>query len=380
MSKKVLFAASVKPHLLFHAPHMEWFRERGYEVHACARGGPGGPELAHCDRFMDIGIRRSPFRLANIAAYRQLKSIIDENAYDLISCHTPVCGVLTRLAARRARRRGSAVMYTAHGFHFYAGAPIMNWLMYYPAERLCAGVTDMLVTINAEDFAFAKARLPARRVRHMHGVGVDAGAIRAAEADVRRLRDENGVPQDAALLISVGETNRNKNHITVLRALKTLLDRGVDGFRYLICGDGEGFGRLRGQTEALGLAGHVRLLGRRDDVIALLKASDVFLFPSFREGLPKSLMEAMAAGLPAVCSDIRGNRDLIRDGEGGLMARPDDVEGFAAAIQRMMDSPSTRLGMGRENMRAVEPYDLGNVMREYEAIVAEAMELRDGQK
>jgi glycosyltransferase EpsD len=366
MHEKILFVANVRAHFLFHLPYMKYLKDLGYEVHACANGaGFAGEELLPvCDRFFDLPIARRPFGPANLKAYKALKRLIDDNDYKLISCHTPVGGVLARLAARKARKNGTKVMYTAHGFHFYKGAPLMNWLVYYPIERFCAKYTDVLVTINAEDFALAREKLPVRRICRIHGVGVDSESIRAACVDAHEIRRENGIPQEAVLLISVGELNRNKNHAAMLKAVKILRDRGIDGFFYVICGAGATRDALCAQIEASGLATHVRLLGQREDAIALLKSSDVFLFPSFREGLSKALMEAMAAGLPVVCSRIRGNTDLIRQGEGGLLYRPDDADGFAEGIHKLASDVALRAAMGAANAENVKQYDVGETLRE----------------
>jgi glycosyltransferase EpsD len=381
MKKKILFAANIKPHFLFHLPYMRWFQAQGYEVHACARElrpgeahYAGAVALPYCDRFYNIPIERSPFKAGNLAAYRAIKAILAENDYRLITCHTPMGGLLTRLAARKARRRGAAVLYTAHGFHFYKGAPLVNWLVYYPIEKICANRTDVLITINTEDYAFARAHLRPGCVRYVPGVGVETETIAARKAAPSAIREKNGISADAFLVISVGELNRNKNHMLGIEALAKLRDQGVRPW-YLICGEGAARRELTEKIRAYGLESQVRLLGQRQDVVELLHAGDLFLFPSFREGLSKSLMEAMAAGLPVVCSDIRGNRDLIQAGEGGVLVAPADADGCAAAVAALAADPARRREMGLRNLETIRRFSVDSVLQEYAAIYRDVLRL-----
>ena len=359
MSKKVLFVATVlRGHILvFHLPYMKWFQEQGYEVHCCARNDTGveHPEVPFCDRYIDLAFERSPLHPGNRAACRELKALIDRENYALIHCHTPVGGMLARLAAREARNRGTRVLYTAHGFHFYNGAPLINWLLFYPAERFLARLTDLLITINQEDYARAK-RFPAREKVLVEGVGIDTARF-AEPVDRSAVRDSLGLSDDDSVVITVGEHIPRKNHEACIRAVAAL-----SGVTLLFCGVGELMQPLQELAETLGVADRVRFLGFRRDVAALLKASDVFLFPSFQEGLPVSLMEAMAAGLPCVVSRVRGNADLIAEGEGGKLCSPTDAEGFAEALRELLVDPPLREAMADRNVRAIQPYCITRVL------------------
>ena len=188
-NKKVLFTATVvKTHInVFHLPYLKWFKEQGYEVHVAAKNDFVNEPciIPNCDKFYDINFARFPFSKANIKAYKQLKKIITENNYDIIHCHTPVAGVLARLAARNCKK--TTVIYTAHGFHFFKGAPLLNWLIYYPVERFCARFTDKLITINKEDYERAqhfKLRKNGK-VYYVSGVGIDIEKIRNTKVDVQ---------------------------------------------------------------------------------------------------------------------------------------------------------------------------------------------------
>lgn len=361
MSKKVLFVATVlRGHILvFHLPYMQWFREQGYEVHLCARNDTGeeNPTVPFCDQYVDMPFERSPLNPGNLAVYKQLKAIMDEENYALIHCHTPVGGMMGRLCARASRKRGTRVVYTAHGFHFFDGAPALNWLLYYPAERFLAKYTDLLITINEEDSARAK-RFKAGETALVRGVGIELGRF-AMPVDRRAVRAGIGVPERAGVVICVGEHIPRKNHETVLRAVAKVPDA-----RVLFCGVGELEEGLKALAEGLNLGERVKFLGFRKDIGALLAASDVFFFPSFQEGLPVSLMEAMAAGLPCVASKVRGNADLIRQGENGMLRLPLDVEGFAKDVAALLKNKPLREQMGAKNREVIQAYGLDAVRAE----------------
>lgn len=370
MKRKALFVATVlRGHVLvFHLPYMKWFQEQGYEVHLCCRNDTPDPNVTvpYCDRFFELPFERSPLHRGNLAVYRQLKAIIDREQYALIHCNTPVGGMLGRLCARSARKNGTRVVYTAHGFHFFSGAPLKNWLLFYPAERFLSRYTDLLITINGEDYRRAQ-RFHARRVALVNGVGVD---LTRFEQPVDRLaaREALGIAQDTPVVICVGEHSVRKNHETVLRTAALLPDVHV-----LFCGVGEKQPELEALARELDVAQRVSFLGFRKDVPTLLAASDVFLFPSWQEGLPVSQMEAMAAGLPCVVSDVRGNADLISQGEGGFLRKPGDAEGFAEDVALLLGDPALRESMGRRNRREIEKYSLAFVLSQMEALYRELL-------
>ena len=365
MKKKVLFVATVlRGHILvFHLPYMRWFQEQGYEVHCCAGNDTeqAAPVVPFCDRYIDLRFERSPFSPRNAAAYRQLKALIDAGDYALIHCHTPVGGMLARLAARDARKRGTRVLYTAHGFHFYMGAPPLNWLLFYPAERMFSRMTDLLITINREDDARAR-RFHAGETALVSGVGIDLPRFNAP-VDRAAVRAGLGLGAQDRVVITVGEHIPRKNHLACIDAVARL-----DGVTLLFCGVGEQEAMLRAHAEALGVAARVRFLGFRRDVPALLHAADVFLFPSFQEGLPVSLMEAMAAGLPCVVSRVRGSSDLIGQGEGGYLCAPGDVPALAEGLRALVNDPALAAAMGARNRATAAAYALPAVLAQMAAL------------
>lgn len=371
--KKVLFTATVvKTHIMeFHIPYLRMFQEMGWETAVAARNDyedPADCQIPCCDAFYDIPFERHPFRRGNFRAYRMLKQIISEGEYDLIHCHTPVGAMITRLAAAGARRRGTKVIYTAHGFHFFRGAPLINWLAYYPAERLLARLTDVLVTINREDYAFAKKHIHAKRIEYVPGVGVDTEKFRAQSGSRDETRRALGLEPDAFLILTVAEMTRNKNHTTVLKALALLKDcPEFAKMRYLICGQGQRQVQLQAEAAALGVAEHVLFLGYQQDVARLYGCSDLFAFMSYREGLPVALMEAMSSGLPSVCTRIRGNTDLIDDGVDGIFVenRP---RALADAILALYRDPERRARLGSAAAKKASRFDARNVHQQMRKI------------
>ena len=359
--KKVLFTATVvKTHInVFHLPYLKWFKEHGYEVHVAAKNDFINELciIPNCDQYYDINFTRFPFSKANIKAYKQLKKLIRENNYDIIHCHTPVAGVLTRLAARKSKN--TTVIYTAHGFHFFKGTPLLNWLIYYPIERFCARYTDKLITINKEDYGRAK-RFKLRnngKVYYVPGVGINLEKIQNLKVDVKKKKKKLGILENTLILLSVGELNKNKNHEAVLQALSKLKDKN---FIYLICGRGVLKESLERKIQELHLENKAKLLGYRIDVIEILKTADLFIFPSKREGLPVSVIEAMACNLPLIASNVRGNRDLIAKEN---LFEPDDVTALTNLIKKQLDVIATD-GLKKVTYINLEQYSLKNVLKQ----------------
>lgn len=325
---KVLYVATVvKTHIMeFHIPYLKMLKEMGWETAVAARNdyeNPADCVIPYCDTYYDIPFERNPFKPGNIQAYKQLKKIIDEGNYDIIHCHTPVGAMLTRLAAQDARKKGSKVFYTAHGFHFYKGAPLINWLAYYPVEKWLARKTDVLITINKEDYKRAQ-KFKAGKVVYVPGVGIDINKFSKRIGNREEKRTELGLQDTDFVLLSVGELIPRKNHALVLDALEELMKSGnLDDIQYLVCGRGVLSDALKKKASDLGIANHVHFLGYRNDIGEICNASDLFVFMSLQEGLPVALMEAMACGLPVICSDIRGNSDLVMDGVSGALLKND---------------------------------------------------------
>lgn len=370
--KKVLFVATVvKTHIMeFHIPYLKMFKEMGWETAVAARNdyeNPADCVIPYCDTYYNIPFERNPLKPGNLKAYKELKHIIDEGEYDIIHCHTPVGAMLTRLAAKQARKQGTKVFYTAHGFHFYKGAPAINWILYYPVEKWLSRYTDVLITINKEDYERAKT-FKAGKVCYVPGVGIDLKKFNVGYVNKEQKRKEIGVSADDFVLLSVGELIPRKNHEVVIRALSVLkqLDK-LNHIEYVICGRGAYETDLKKLAEGVDVADHVHFLGYRNDISEICNCADLFVFMSHQEGLPVALMEAMACGLPAVCSNIRGNTDLIEDGVTGLLANntPEEV---AESISEMKSDTALRNRVASAALQKIKQFDLSSVEDEMSKI------------
>jgi glycosyltransferase involved in cell wall biosynthesis len=270
----------------------------------------------------------------------------------------------TRLACLKLRKQGTKVFYTAHGFHFYKGAPLKNWIMYYLVEKICSYFTDVLITINKEDYALAQKKMKAKKIEYVPGVGIETKRFLNCELSNEQkleLRKEIGVPENAKLLLSVGELNENKNQKVVLEALSLLKDKNI---HYVIAGTGNKEEYLKKLAKELGLEDRFHLLGHRNDVPKLYKLSDCFVHPSFREGLPVSVMEALCSGLPCVVSKIRGNEDLVEDGVNGFLCNPFNSNDFANAIEKLINDSDLCKKISQSNIEAAERFSVDNINEE----------------
>lgn len=366
--KKVLFVATVvKTHIMeFHIPYLKMFKDLGWETAVAARNDYENPKeciIPYCDTYYNVNFERFPLKPSNITAYRQLRKIINENEYDIVHCHTPVGGVLGRLAASQIRKKGAKVIYTAHGFHFFTGASALNWAIYYPIERIMARYTDALITINKEDYERAK-HFKAKEICYIPGVGVNTEKFSQDTGDALLLRKQLGIPLDAMMLLSVGELNKNKNHKVIIETLARFKGQNI---YYVICGKGPLLEDYQGLATSLGIEKQVILTGYRTDVEKFYQIADVFIFPSYREGLPVSVMEAMISGLPVICSDIRGSRDLVMDSDNIMVSDPDDQNAYAHAIEKLKDVV-VRDRIGVKNKERSKQYFLNTILKKYREI------------
>lgn len=372
MQKRILFCATVDYHFSsFHLPYMKWFKDQGWEVHVAAAGKIN---LPFTDQKFDIPIVRSPFNRNNIKAYNQLKKIIDQNDYKMIHCHTPMGGVLARLAARQARKMGTKIIYTAHGFHFCKGAPLANWLLYYPIEKTLSRFTDCLITINTEDYQLAKRRFKAEKIEHVHGVGVNTEVFKpVGEEQKQQLRERYGYKEEDLILFYAAEFNKNKNQHLLLEAI-ALVKEEVPNAKLLLAGKGHLLKECQELIERLKIKDMVDFLGFRDDVETLLKISDVAVASSLREGLPVNIMEAMACGLPVIATDNRGHRELIKNNKNGWIIEPKKVEEFANKIKVLSKNQELKNMLGNHGRKVIlSTYSTTKVLEEKSRIYKDFM-------
>lgn len=366
MSRRVLFIATVvKKHICqFHIPYLKWFKEQDYEVHVCAKNDYDDRSeclIPYCDQYYDVDFSRSPFDFSNLVAYHSIKEIIEKNDYDLIHCHTPVAAAITRLAARKARKKGTIVLYTTHGFHFFNGSSCISKLYYY-IEKYLIKYTDGIITINSEDYKTASKFCGNKscEVFYVHGMGVDTEKISSMIVDKTKLKQDLKIPDDAIVLLSVSEINKNKNLETTLRAFAEVKDNRL---YYLICGSGNLYNKCEALANELGISDRVIFAGYRYDIFEVVHIADIFLFPSYREGLGVAAIEAMSAGVPLIASDIRGIREYAVNMHNSILLNPDDVTGYSKAIKTLVNDPELREFLGENALKAVEPFELKSSVR-----------------
>ncbi len=380
--KRVLIVASVASMIeQFNMPNIKILQNMGFEVHVAANFKFGNTisaerisefkkELAESNVvYYDLEFSRSVLNLwSNYRAYRKLKKLIFDNKYKLVHCHSPIGGVLTRLVVKKIRERGTKVIYTAHGFHFFKGAPLINWLLYYPIEKWLSKYTDCLITINDEDYELAVNKLKARSVKKVPGVGVDLNKFVPQTLEKKKeLRKQYGYSDDDFILIYVAELNHNKHQDLLVKVVDVLKNK-IPNIKLLLVGAGKLIEDYKQQVRDLKLEEHIHFLGYRKDVPNLMAIADVAVSASRREGLPVNVMEAMATGLPLVVTDCRGNRDLVINGENGFVVGLDDVDAFAGAIERLYNSQELRTKFGRANLEMIKEYSLENVIKYMEEI------------
>ena len=373
MKKRALMYASVASMIQqFNMENIRLLLEQGYEVDVACNlefGSTITPEkiAAMKAELESLGVRvihvPIPRKITAIGgiitSFRMSRQLMAQGEYSLIHCHSPIGGVLCRLANRFSGRYGKAKMiYTAHGFHFFKGAPLANWLIFYPLEWFCSRYTDTLITINHEDHDLAARQFRAGQVAYVPGIGVDLEKYRPDSAGRAEKLAELGLNGADTILVSVGELSVRKNHEVVLRALAREQD---PHYRYLICGLGPLKEQLDRLVEELGISDRVHFLGYRNDIAQILNIADIYVFPSLQEGLPVALMESMAAGKAAACSRIRGNTDLI-EAEGGVLFDPRSVDDCADAIHRVLASDYTR--MGRFNLEKIRGFSRETVEKQ----------------
>ena len=366
---KILLTATVQSHIAqFHKPLIRMLQDMGHRVEVAAKYNLNEKKnltLTEPDAIHEVAFCRSPFSFQIFPAYRQLKALIEKEQYDIVHCNTPVAGILTRLACRKLRKAGKVkVIYTAHGFHFYKGAPKKNWIMWYSIEKVFSRMTDVLITITEEDYRLASEKFSCRVVHH-HGVGANSAKFYPMEQSVcAAFREECGIPPETKVIMNIGELLPNKNQKTAIDAMKQIVSQYPDSI-LLIAGNGPEEAALKLRVEENGLSRHIRFLGYTREVHKYLNICDVLVACSFREGLPLNLMEAMLCGKPIVASDNRGHRELVTIGKTGYLVPPADSHAFAEMICKVLKDASDYKG---EALRKVQPFTDKSVQNEQKAL------------
>lgn len=367
---KILLVATVQSHICqFHKPLAAMLHEHGCEVHVAARNNlaeKNGLKLDFAEQVFDVPFQRSPFSPKNLGAYKQLRKIIGEGGYDIVHCNTPVGGVLGRLAARRARKHGTKVFYTAHGFHFYQGAPKKNWLIWYPVEKLMARFTDKLITINEEDYALARSKFPCEVCR-IHGVGVSTQRyFPHSDEEALAMREKENLGAGDFVILCTGELNENKDQSTLIDAA-VLCKEKIPTIKVLLAGNGPMKNALQERINRTGAAEYIRLLGYRTDLERVVPAADVIVSCSHREGLPINIVEGMLSAKPVIATVNRGHRELVENGKTGYLVPVGDSEKLAEMLTKLYTDANGKQ-LGRAGYEKAQSYTAESVRKELEKI------------
>ena len=364
--KKVLFVATVDSHIRhFHIPYLKYFKEKGYEVHV-ATANDENEKFDYCDKKHTVTFERCPFKPNNIKAIKQMKKLFEEEKFDVVHCHTPMGGVVTRIAAKNFRKNGLKVFYTAHGFHFYKGAPLVNWLVYYPVEKWLARYTDVLITINEEDYNRAK-KFKANKIEKIDGIGVNEQKfhIEMTEEEKNELRKALGISKNDVVLTYVAELIPRKNQALIIEAMKQIVAENKNVKLFLV-GTGILKEQYAKQIKELGLENNVVLTGYRKDVPKIFKITDIVVSTSKQEGLPINLVEAQMSGLPTISTNVRGNNEVTVNEENGYLVN--DKNDLSERILSLCSNKETREKFGENAKENSKKYRLEETLKQMDNI------------
>lgn len=355
--KKVLFIASVAVHFhAFHRPYLKWFYDQGYEVHVACKGDFSDPHVA---KVWNINFARSPLSLSHIRSFLQLKKIINENNYALISCHTPMASALSRVSAISARKKGTPLLYTAHGFHFFRGASVGYWLTYYPIEVALSYLTDAVICINKEDFDLINSKGSASTDYYLiPGIGVSSSRFEPLSMDQKiQLRTALDINKNDFVMIYAAEFIDRKNHKLIVDAI-ALLGSKADNFKVLFAGVGTLMDELKAYVSSCDLDEEIRFLGYVTDIEKYFKVADVALSASKQEGLGINLVEAMMCGAPVIATIDRGHCTVVDDRVNGILFPQNDAKALADAIIELYQNEELRSKMSKEAIKKSAEFEI----------------------
>ncbi|MEH8035161.1 glycosyltransferase [Gallibacterium anatis] len=348
-------------------PPLSTALKMGYEVwFGVNRSNPESLECELPVHLYDSHTYRSLLNLKdNFIAYKNLMNIIQHNDIEVIHCNTPIGGLVGRWGGVRGKVK--KVIYTAHGFHFYKGAPLLNRTLFKWAEMIMARWTDAIITMNYEDYESAKKFKLKKggQVFFVPGVGINTKEYKDTIVDKEQLRFSLGLKQEDFVCISMGDLIARKNYVTAIKAIAQCQDSTI---HYLICGKGPELDNLKQLAKELNIEKQIHFLGFRTDIKELLKIANLFLFTTLQEGLPRSMMEAMASGLPCIASEIRGNVDLLENNKGGFLVSPKNIESISERINYLRAHPDICEEMACNNLQRIKQFDIKEVTKKIEDI------------
>lgn len=364
--KKALYVATVDVHIrTFHLPYLKLLHDNGYEVHVATNGNE---QFQYCDKKYQICIERNPFNINNLKAIRELKNIIEREKYDLIHCHTPMGSVVARIAARKAAKKfNTRVIYTCHGFHFYKGASIKNWLLFYPIEKWLSKYTNTLITINQEDFSLAMKKFKRRckDIRYVPGVGVDSTKFekKLSEENKNNLRKKLKILNKDFVLIYPARLCKDKNQKLLLDFMKIINNKNV---KLLLPGKDEYNGFYQKYVKENKI-NNIIFLGQREDIPDLLSISNLLVASSIREGFGINIVEALASKIPVIAVDNRGHREIVENDINGFIIK-NDVNDLIDKFNRLYYDKDEYNKLKKNSYESSKKYFLKNSLKELKKI------------
>ena len=366
--KRILYVTTISETInAFLVPHIEYLLDNNYEVEcACNIGLNLDKRLDKNLVIHDIPFSRSPLSTSNIGAYKKIKEVIKNGQYDYVHVHTPIAAFITRLATRNMN---ISIIYTAHGFHFYKGAPMLNWIVYYNLEKIAARWTDCIITMNEEDFILAKEKFKYKnnKIFKINGIGLDLNKYSNNSNDLREFKKSLGLKDEDFVITIIAELIKRKNHLQIIDTMK-LLYKEYPNIKVLFVGKGVLKDNYKKYIEDNNLSESIKLLGFRNDVSEIINISNIIALFSLQEGLPRNLMEAMAIGKSIICTNIRGNNDLVKDNINGLLVPINDIQATKEAILKIYNDDKLAEKFSNNNINDIKKYDIKEVLNEMNLI------------
>ncbi|OGR28097.1 MAG: glycosyl transferase [Desulfobacterales bacterium RIFOXYA12_FULL_46_15] len=366
---KILFVTTISTTInAFLIPHIKMLVNEGHQIDLACNdiSGIDHQIISLGCKLHPIKFNRSLYDKTNLIAYRQIRKIVLKGEYELIHTHTPIASFLTRIAC--INTHNIKIIYTAHGFHFYKNAPLINWLLYYPVEKILSRYTEVIITINKEDYERAKKNFKSKYVRFVNGVGLNLDKFkRSNQADKIQLKKKYGYHENDFILIYAAEHSYRKHQDLLINAIK-ILKIEIPDIKLLLAGTGDLARNYQKQTKRLDIENHVHFLGYQKNINELLSISDIAVSSSRQEGLPVNIMEAMAMGLPVIATNCRGNRDLITHGYNGLIVDFDDGQQMAKAIKHLYFNKTLQITYGKNGLNFVSRYSIDKILKEMKKI------------
>lgn len=362
--KKFLMVTTIQNTIeAFLIPHIKMLEKNGYEVWIATNIYKEIPEELKENKWINISFSRNPFSKNSFKAIKEMRDLIKNNKFEMMHFHTPVASFLGRYAAMKEKQKN--IIYTAHGFHFFKGAPLQNWLIYYPMEKLAANWTDKIITINEEDFQRAKKMAGKNtKVYKVDGVGLNLENYRNGNSN--KIKHELKISEDEFIISMIGELNKNKNQMQLLKAVSILKNKGIGNVRIVLVGVGNQEDILKEEAKKNRLK--IDFLGYRKDVKDIIASSDIICSMSYREGLPRNIMEGMAQGKPFIVTDIRGNRDIIKNNENGFLVEVNKFKETANKIESLIKDRNLILKIAENNFMDGDKFSIEKILKEMRKI------------